>query len=67
MSRIDDLRPDVPEVVRRIADDVLFPAARLAREALFLQVFGQRPTIRTALLSRLVEGGRVTEGGDGSG
>jgi hypothetical protein len=26
---------------------------RLAREALFLQVFGQRPPIRTALLSRL--------------
>jgi alkylation response protein AidB-like acyl-CoA dehydrogenase len=32
VSRIDDLRPDVPEVVRRIADDVLFPAA-LATEA----------------------------------
>jgi alkylation response protein AidB-like acyl-CoA dehydrogenase len=31
------------------------PAARLAREALFLQVFGTRPAIRAALLSDLLQ------------
>ncbi|MCW2581931.1 MAG: uncharacterized protein JWQ53_721, partial [Klenkia sp.] len=29
------------------------PAERLAREALFLLVFGSRPTIRTALMDHL--------------
>jgi hypothetical protein len=48
---------DVFAAAGELADEVLFPdAMRLAREALFLLVFGSRPGIKNALLDQLGAG-----------